>query len=131
MLSLTPQGVLFFRELLEIQYLSKFLRQIQLRTPVPEGIGPGPSPGPNPGPFQGNPNLQTSLAGDFRDVVLGDLIINSLSDPNPQQGNLSYINQIRDSGLQIEVVKDLLAQFEQGADDLRAELSLLESKRLS
>lgn len=113
----------FFKELLEAQYLAKFINRIKLVTPLP------PLPFPGPGPFEGEPQPQPSMSSlsiDARDVLLGDLLINALGDPSPQLNRPLYINKIRESGIHMEVVKDLLSQFEDGAKALREELELLE-----
>lgn len=110
----------FFKELLEAQYLAKFIKRLKLRTPLP------PLPFPDPGPFGGEPQPQPSLSIDARDTLLGDLLVNALGDPNPQPNRPLYINQIRESGIHIEVVKELATQFEDGAKALREELKILE-----
>lgn len=114
MLSLANRDL--FKQLLEAQYLAKFLRQLRFRSPIP------PLPIPDPGQFE----LQPSLSIDARDVLLGDLIVSALGDPHPQPSRPLFINQIRESGLHIEVIKDLIVQFEDGVKALREELETFE-----
>ncbi len=122
MLNLRNRG--FFKELLEAQYLAKFIKRQKLldqhRLPS--------IPVPDPGPFIGSSDLQPSLL-DPRDALLGDLLINALGDPEPQPNRPLYINQIRESGLHGEVIKELITQFEDGTKALKGELEILENNK--
>ncbi len=108
----------FFRDLLEGQYLAKFTKSARINIPLP------PLPLPDPGPLGPRPPRGISI--DPRDELLGDLLIRSLADPTPQPNKLLLVNQIRNSGLHLEVIKDLASQFEDGARALRAEQKVFE-----
>ncbi len=104
----------FFKDLLEAQYLSKFIKQLKLRNPPFTIPGPKPDPGP-----------ELNLSVDIRDALLGDLLIHALGQPVPETNRPLYLNQIKESGLHIEVIKELIIQFEDGAKALKEELKYL------
>jgi len=101
----------FFIDLLEAQYLSKFIKQLKLINP-PFTI---PEPRPDPGP-------ELNLSVDIRDILLGDLLIHALGQPVPETNRPLYVNQIKESGLHIEVIEELITQFEDGTKALEEEL---------
>ncbi len=119
MIDLTNPNVRdLFREILEAQYLAKLIKQLRLRSPVPP-IKLPPGAQPDPPPFR-------SL--DLHQVLLGDLLISAIGDPEPAPNKLSLAHLIRESNLHVEVVSDLLDQFREGAELLEAELKQFQSQ---
>lgn len=117
----------FFKDILEAQYLGIFIRRQRLldKFPLPRP----PRPDFESIKRRGDPDPQPNLPTDIRSALLGDLLINALGDPNPEPSKPLYINQIRESGLHTEVIKELITQFENGTRALKDELEILNNKK--
>ena len=107
----------FFRDLLEAMYLSRVLPNI--RIPLP------PLPGPDPSPLAGDPSPQPSIVALFENqqYLIGELLMNALRDPTPTP----MINDIKKSGLQLEVAKGLQQRFKSAVKIMDKEIKQLEN----
>ena len=105
---LDPRNRTLFLDLLEGQYLSRFLKNWdKLRNgPLPDLQ---PFPEPDPPPF-------------LNETLAGDLLVRALGDPDAQPSKGSIIDQIREEKLHVEVLKDLLAQLQDGVAIVKADL---------
>ena len=105
---LDPRNRTLFLDLLEGQYLSRFLKNWdKLRNgPLPDLK---PFPEPDPPPF-------------LNETLAGDLLVRALGDPDAQPSKGSIIDQIREEKLHVEVLKDLLAQLQDGVAIVKADL---------
>ena len=123
MIDLTDPGVRdFFRDLLEAQYLAKFLRLIDIEEKNPRFRFP-PRVQPDPPPFELAPRFSIPMS----DLLLGDLLVTALGDPDPAPSRPVLVDQIRRSGLHQEVVKDLGQQLRAGAEALEAEATVFDA----
>lgn len=110
----------FFRNLLESIYLTRFIKY------PPVGVRPPPGPSPFGGGPQPEPPTISSIIAN-QNFLIGELLTHALGDPNPQPNRPSLISEIRRSGIQIEVVKGLIKQFENATEALKKELKIIES----
>ncbi len=94
----------FFRDLLEAQYLARFLNR---------PVFPPPFSPPDLGGVAADPSPQPSIAAtiESQNNLLSELLMNAL-DPTPQTNMPTLVREIQSSGIQLEVVKSLLQQFE-------------------
>ena len=108
----------FFSDLLEAQYLSKLLNSPKFHRPFPL---------PDPGPFSNDPTPQPYISTLFENQgnLLGELLMHAL-DPVPETNMPSLIKEIKDSGVQLEVVRDLIQKFEKSITILKEEAEKLE-----
>lgn len=111
-------------EIIRISYLIKFIPPT-----FPPPIGPDPGP---LGRFIGDPNPQPNFPAlnfynnSVHAQLFGGLILDTLrrdSVPGP-----SIFNEIRESGVQLQVVQELLPQFEKASKFLKEELGRLEKE---
>ncbi len=109
---LTSAARKYLKELLQAQYLSRFIKYPPLYFPVPESFPPEPEPQPN-----------ISLQQSIQQSVVGELLIHALTDPTPQPGRLSIVNDIKKEKLDMEVIEELITQFEGGITILKKELT--------
>jgi hypothetical protein len=105
--------------------LRRFLREIYLLRWIKPLLPPPP-----PSPFEGGPQpepptIWATLAR--QNFLTGELLAYVLGDPNPQPNIPSLVGEIRKSGIQIEVVNELITQFEAATAALKAEAKFLTS----
>ena len=112
---LTPEGRKYLKDLLESQYLSRFINFPPLRLPVP------PRPTFNEEP---EPETNIPLEDALQRSLLGELLIHALGDPQPSK--ISIVNEIKKEKLDVEVVKKMLGEFGAGMEILKEELATLE-----
>lgn len=112
-----------WRQILESMrhfYLTKFF-------PPPPFPPPGPIIGiPDPGQFFGDPSPQPSVfaRNGIQNLLFAEMFLDTLRrDPTPTP---TVFSQIRESGAQLEVVKELLQQFDEATKVLKIELDNLE-----
>lgn len=110
----------FFTELLEAIYISKYIKHRPVRFPVPL-----PDPSPEVGPQPEPPGLPSIVAS--QNILIGELLVHALSHSNQQPSSPSLIDEIRKSGVQLEVVRSLIKQFETATQALKKEVIALES----
>ena len=106
--------------------LRRFLREIYILRWIRPLIPPLPSPfggGPQPEP----PTISATLAN--QNFLIGELLAHALGDPNPQPNTPSLINEIKKSGVHLEVVNELIDRFEIATTALRAEAKALASHK--
>lgn len=104
----------FFKELLEAVYLAKFLqRPPRFVPPLDLPFGSEPQP---------QPNSPATL--DSQGLLLGELLIHTLNS-SPKVSSSSIIGEIRESGVQAEVLQDLISRLETATKLLKSELSEL------
>jgi len=111
----------FFRDLLEAAYLARFIKHPSIRLPVPL---------PDPSPFEGGPQPEPPTISSIianQNFLIGELLAHALSNPNPQPSSPSLIGDIKRSGVQLEVVNDLIKQFETATEALKEEAEILGS----
>ena len=113
----------FFRDLLEATYLARFIRYPPIRLTVPP---------PDPSPFELNPRPQPPTISSTianQNFLIGELLAHALGDPNPQPNRPSLIGEIKESGVQLEVVNDLIKRFESAAEALRKEAKIIKESK--
>lgn len=113
---LTPEGRKFLKDLLEAQYLSRFIKFPPLKLPVP----PRPT-------FNGEPEPQTNIPIEesFQSSLIGELLIHAMGNPTSQPNKMSIINEIKKEKLDVEVVQGLIGELESGVKMLKEELSAI------
>ncbi len=114
----SPEARKFFKELLQAQYLSRFIK-----FPPQYLLAPGPLP-PRPG---GEPQPQPShmLRESVQQSLIGELFIHALAEITPETNRLSIINDIKKEQLDREVVEELIGEFENGIQALKKELTAI------
>ena len=95
----------FFEELWEAQGLARFIKQLEVITPIPPIRFP-PGVGPDPLPFEGDPNPQPSLETSVDDFILpegvGSNNIGLIPDLIPDVSS-SFVNEIVTTEVLIDV----------------------------
>jgi hypothetical protein len=109
----------FFKQLLEAVYLAKFLQRPPRFVP-PLDSPLGSEPQPQPSEPQPQPNSPAIL--DSQRLLLGELLIHTLNS-SPNVSSSSIIGEIRESGVQAEVLQDLISRLETATKLLKSELS--------
>jgi hypothetical protein len=111
----------FFRDLLEAQYLAKFIK-------FPPFAVPGVRPDPPPFAEALSPHSDIASMIANQNLIVGELLINAIGDPDPAPNRPSIIDMIKKEKIHIEVVERLIRQFETGVKALKLELEVFKKK---
>jgi len=111
----------------------EFLKEFYYRKLIPrrpEPLGPGPIPGIDR--LIGDPSPQPSgflQDTGIQELLLGELFVDALKrDPTPTPMDIhpiSLFSQIRKSGAHLDVIKELIHEFESATEYLKKELEVL------
>jgi len=108
----------FFKDLLEAQYLAKLIRNFPPVSP------PAPI---DSSLFKGDPSPQPNISSTIenQNLLIGELLSSALANANPEAKRLSIVDKIKKDNLQIDVLEELITQFENGSKSLKSELAVL------